>query len=39
MRDEQDFVRQNGVLQITTIAVTANFMPRNAARMIGAQYI
>ena len=39
MRDEQDFVRQNGVLHITTIAVTANFMRRNAARMIGAQYI
>ena len=38
MRDEQNLVRQNGFLKITTIAVTANFMRRNAARMIGAQY-
>ena len=36
---EQNFVRQNGFLKISTIAVTANFMRRNAARMIGAQYI
>ena len=35
----QNFVRQNGFLKISTIAVTANFMRRNAARMICAQYI